>query len=559
VERTPERLEVEGALEKILASQGFSQSTRLTTFLKFVVSEALEGRGDRLKGYTIATEVFGKPADFDANTDPYVRVEAGRLRQRLADYYAGEGARDTVRIDFKRGSYAPRFRYVAGRSAPRETAPSSNPPPRSRQLPTARIAIVAVVAAAAVVTLVWRARDALRPAPAHGPPRVLVQPFQNVGDSEFDYFAHGLTEEILVNLSARLDSQSFERYAVSSAPDGSLLNVEEVAPDYVLTGTVSRAGNVVRATARLTEKGTDRQIWANRYEDSLTSGNFFTVQARIADEVAAVIAEPFGAVNDAEVARSIQNTRETLDSYDCRLRYSYALQTFAPDAQEPARACLERLGSTSADWAILSLLYRWEYDGGYDLRDDTPPSIDRARAAALRAIELDRRNPLGYDALALVQASSNDYAAALESIEQALEHNPNAATRAAIGSNLIRLGEPERGMKIWEAAVAQSPRTSPYFFLGPTFLYVKKGDYATALTWAERIDAPQFIIGQTLIAALAAREGEDQLARTALARVLALQPRFSEIGRTLMHRWGLEDGEIDVLIEGFVALGVPIA
>jgi adenylate cyclase len=558
MEGAPERLEVEEALQKILASQGFSQSARLTTFLRFVVSETLEGRGDRLKGYTIATDVFGKPPDFDANSDPYVRVEAGRLRQRLADYYASEGARDAVRVDFKRGSYTPQFSYVAGNAAPREDR-NGDASPRFGKVPKARIAIVAVVLVAAVATLVWRARDALRPIAAHGPPRVLVQPFQNVGDSEFDYFAHGLTEEVLVNLSARLDSRSFERYAVSSAPDGSLLKVDEVAPDYVLTGTVSRAGNVVRATARLTETATDRQIWANRYEDSLTSGSFFTVQARIADEVAAVIAEPLGAVNDAEVARSMQATQETLDVYDCRLRYSYALQTLAPDAQAPAKACLERLGSSSVDWAMLSLLYRWEYDGGYDLRSDSPPSIDRALAAARRAIELDRRNPLAYHALALAQVSSNDFAGALESTRQTLEHNPNAATRAAIGSNLVRLGDGERGMQIWEAAVAESPRTSPYFFLGPTFLYLKKGDYATALRWAERIDAPQFIVGQAILAALAARQREDPLARTALAHVLALQPKFGEVGRGLMHRWGLEEQEIDVLIAGFAELGVPIA
>jgi adenylate cyclase len=558
MEGTPSRPEIEQALQKILASQGFSQSTRLTAFLKFVVDEALEGRGQRLKGYTIATEVFGKPADFDANTDPYVRVEAGRLRQRLAEYYATAGAHDAVRIDFKRGSYAPRFGYAAGARAPRAVAPQADAVPGVRRLPMGRIAVVAVVLAVAVASLVWRARDAVRPA-RDREPRVLVQAFQNVGDSEFDYFAHGLTEEILVNLSARFDSRSFEPYAVSAAPDGSLLNVEEVAPDYVLTGTVARAGNVVRATARLTEARTNRQIWANGYEDSLTSGNFFSIETRMADEVAAVLTEPLGAVSDAETARSTRSTQETLDSYDCRLRYLYALQTFAPDAQAPAKACLERLGTTSVDWAILSLLYRWEYDFGYDLRNDKPPSIDRARSAALRAIELDRRNPLGYHALALVQASSNDFAGALESTEQTLQRNPNAATRVAIGGILIRAGDAERGMKIWQDAVAQSPRTSPYFFAGPMFYYLRKGDYGAALEWAERVDARDFLISQAIVAALAARLGQDDLARSALARLLELQPRFGTVGRTLMRRWGLEDREIDALIEGFAALGVEVA
>ncbi len=556
---TPSRPEIEQALAKILASQGFAQSTRLTTFLRFVVDETLAERGERLKGYTIATEVFGKPADFDANTDPYVRVEAARLRQRLGEYYTADGARDAVRIELKRGHYAPQFSYGTEVGAPRQGAPGTATPPRERPLPRGRVAVIAVVLAVALATLVWRVRDGVGPAPVRGPTRVLVQAFQNVGDAEFDYFAHGLTEEILVNLSARFDSHSFERYAVASAPDGSLLNVEEVAPDYVLTGTVSRSGNIVRATARLTQTGAARQVWANRYEGSLSSGNFFNIQARIADEVATVITEPLGAVSDAETVRSAQNPEETLDSYDCRLRYLYALQTLAPEAQAPARACLERLGTTSVDLAMLSLLYRWEYEGGYDLRDDRPASIERARAAALRAIELDHRNSLAYHALALVQVSSNDFAGALESTEQTLQHNPNAATRAAIGGNLIRLGDAERGMKMWEAAVAESPRSSPYFFLPPTFFYLEKGEYATALQWAQRVDAPQFIVSQAIVAALAARVGEEDVARTALARLLALQPKFSEVGRTLMHRWGLSDRDIDALVAGFAALGVDVA
>ena len=114
-------------------------------------------------------------------------------------------------------------------------------------------------------------------------------------------------------------------------------------------------------------------------------------------------------------------------------------------------------------------------------------------------------------------------------------------------------------MKIWEAAVAESPRTSPYFFLGPTFFYLQKGEYATALQWAKRVDAPQFVVSQAIVAALAARVGDEQVARGALARLLALQPRFSEVGRTLMHRWGLGDPEIDALVAGFAALGVDLA
>ena len=88
----PSTSEVRAALERILASRCFQQAGRASHFLRFVVEQTLAGGGQRLKGYTIGVEVFGRPADFDAQSDALVRVEAGRLRRRLVEYYASEGA-----------------------------------------------------------------------------------------------------------------------------------------------------------------------------------------------------------------------------------------------------------------------------------------------------------------------------------------------------------------------------------------------------------------------------------------------------------------------------------
>jgi hypothetical protein len=78
-------------------------------FLRFVVEATLRGELHLIKGYTIAVEALGRGADFDANTDPIVRVEAGRLRRALERYYAGPGATDSVRIYIPRGRYVPEF------------------------------------------------------------------------------------------------------------------------------------------------------------------------------------------------------------------------------------------------------------------------------------------------------------------------------------------------------------------------------------------------------------------------------------------------------------------
>jgi hypothetical protein len=102
------------SLNAVLTSPQFRGCPQLTSFLRFVVMMTLDGRGDRLKGYTIAVEALGRGERFDPQSDAIVRVEAVRLRRALARYYAGEGARDAVLIELRRGSYVPSFRRRGG-------------------------------------------------------------------------------------------------------------------------------------------------------------------------------------------------------------------------------------------------------------------------------------------------------------------------------------------------------------------------------------------------------------------------------------------------------------
>jgi tetratricopeptide (TPR) repeat protein len=96
-------------LERILSSEIFKQSQRRRRFLAYIVSEALAGRADRLKGYTIALEVFDRPTSFDPLVNPIVRMEAGRLRDKLRDYYESIGRFDPIVIELPRGAYEPKI------------------------------------------------------------------------------------------------------------------------------------------------------------------------------------------------------------------------------------------------------------------------------------------------------------------------------------------------------------------------------------------------------------------------------------------------------------------
>jgi hypothetical protein len=106
---SPTADEIRVELERVIASATFRTKPQLASFLRFVVEATLAGRSDRIKGYTIAVEAFGRDTNFDPQADAIVRVEAGRLRKALEGYYAAPGRRDQVTIGLQRGSYVPTF------------------------------------------------------------------------------------------------------------------------------------------------------------------------------------------------------------------------------------------------------------------------------------------------------------------------------------------------------------------------------------------------------------------------------------------------------------------
>ena len=112
--------EIRQALERVLASKAFRTAESLSRILRFVVENTLEGRADRVKEYTIGAEVLERGGSFDPQTDPIVRVQAGRLRSKLLQYYEAEGGHDCVRFALPRGGYVPeitRFYALPGAEA----------------------------------------------------------------------------------------------------------------------------------------------------------------------------------------------------------------------------------------------------------------------------------------------------------------------------------------------------------------------------------------------------------------------------------------------------------
>ncbi len=125
---TPAAPAVRETLERLLASETFGRSERARKLLRYLVEREQAGEADRLKGFSIAMDVFGKDGDFDPSTDAVVRVQAGRLRELLQNYFANEGVGEPVRIAIPRGGYVPSYELNAIR-LPAELEPAEGTAP----------------------------------------------------------------------------------------------------------------------------------------------------------------------------------------------------------------------------------------------------------------------------------------------------------------------------------------------------------------------------------------------------------------------------------------------
>lgn len=122
---TPAAPAVRETLERLLASETFGRSERARKLLRYLVEREQAGEADKLKGFSIAMDVFGKDGDFDPSTDAVVRVQAGRLRELLQHYFANEGVAEPIRIAIPRGGYVPSYELNAIR-LPAEPAPKKH-------------------------------------------------------------------------------------------------------------------------------------------------------------------------------------------------------------------------------------------------------------------------------------------------------------------------------------------------------------------------------------------------------------------------------------------------
>lgn len=437
-------------LERVLESPAFTRNERLSRFLRFVVERHLEGRDHELKETVIAIEIFGRNPDYNPKHDPIVRTEARRLRDRLSEYYTDAGSGAALVIELPKGGYTPRFRQP---EAARETAPQERN--GERKTPSRRLWLMVALAglAVAVAAASWRAFQHQT-----GPIPIAVLPLSDLSqDPADDYFADGLTDELIRNLSI-IDGLVVRSQTSSFAFKGKPLNVRDAGrqlqAEYILEGSVLRAGQQLRINAQLVRVRDDFPLWSGKFDRELT--DIFTIQEEISR----------GIVNNLrlKLGHGRRRYETSVEAYDLYLHArALPIQRASLGNREsigPYEAAIAKDPSFAPAYAGLAAAYAVNSAQAFNI--DHADELPKMRAAAEKAIQLDPLLAEAHDALGMAYAREGQWEQSEKSFRRAIELEPsNSVTYRHISIWLLlalgRIDEALHDMFIAERADPLSP------------------------------------------------------------------------------------------------------
>ena len=463
-----------GAGIDFVSSTGFVRNERLSGFLRFVVERELVGRGDELKESVIGVEYFGRQPDYDVRQDSVVRNEAGKVRSRLAEYYLAEGAADELIIDLPKGGYKPAFRQVERAAAPVPL------PGRSRRRAWLWLA-VALAGCAMVLTVLWWQGILHR----NQPIPIAVLPLINLDrNPDHDYFADGLTGEIIRNLSI-IEGLAVRSQTSSFAFKGKQQNIRDAGKqldvEYILEGSVFRSGQQLRINARLVRVRDDFPLWTGGYDEELT--DVFAIQDKISRNIVNGLR-----LNLGQGRRRYETSAEAYDLY-LRAR-ALQVQRGDPGIDQsigPLEEAIAKDPSFAPAYAGLAMAYA---SRSGQFRQDIPDEVRKLRAAVEQAIRLDPLLAEAHAALGMLYARGARWVESEKSFRRAIELDPNSsASHTGFALNLLRsLGRVDEALKQLRIAEKNDP-ISPKLQFALGWVLISAGRYDEAARYCSKLPA----------------------------------------------------------------------
>lgn len=466
-------------LAAVLASERFLASARSRRLLEFLVEETLAGRGDRLKGFYVACEFLGRGADFDPLIDPIVRIEVGKLRRALEQYYLACGEAAAIRIEIPRGNYQPLFVAVPA------TAPADRAPLLGRASLVIRCA----------------AADATNPA----------------GE-----FAAGLAQQ----LAAQLDRLG----------DALVLGAEEVSrARFVLDVGVRSSGQRLRVSARLEDRARGQQVWADTWTEERIDA--FALEDELARTIVNRIADPnTGEMFKALALSAREDSRPSPDEIVARFNTDHMQRLDDPLWLGEATRCLRELIAERPDFGAAHAALSKALHDAWMLGEVDQPAMREALEHARLALRLEPDSQHALAALANACIALGERERAIQAIERSLALNRSGhSARAIAAAKLIMLGEAERA----EALLAEHQREqggepAAMTVVGLALLAWLRGEHEAALAAVSRNLFANSFWGALVRTVALAETGDLDGARAALDRLKAENPVFARDPRRFL-------------------------
>ena len=379
-------------LQRILKSPGFLHSKRLCRFLSFVVENTLAGRSSHLKEYVIGLEVFEKDESFDPRLDPIVRVEAGRLRAKLAKYYETDGRSAPVVIELPRGTYVPVFRH----GQPHPALPAGSE---------------------AVAEIHPEART------------IAVLPFADQSlNKDQEYFCEGMTME-LVDVLTKVEGLRVAAWGSARQlrrEDHDILEIgRHLGVGVVLDGTVRKEGERLRITAQLVDVARGCYLWSDTYDRELK--DVFAIQEEISHAIVNTLKVHLIGERERQL---VKRSTESAKAYKLYLKGRYYWNKRSKEGLWEGLRCFEKALEQDSSYALAyaGLADSYSLLGNYGV---LPSHTVRAKAkdAAVKAVEMDPTLAEAHASLGHVIATYDwDWEQAEREFELAIQLNPAYAT-----------------------------------------------------------------------------------------------------------------------------------
>ncbi len=448
-----EQDQIRASVASMLASLLFAGSPRQQRFLDYLVTNTLAGDADRLKGYTIALEVFDRKDDFDPSLDAIVRVEATRLRNKLREYYDTVGKQEAVRIDFPKGSYVLEISLQTSPVLERRTA--------STLLNTPRM--------------------------IEDKPSLAVLPFANIGvDNAKEYFSDGVVDSVIAMFSRLsglfvISRQSSFAYKNTTKTSEQIAN--ELGVRYLLEGSVQHAGDQVRVAAQLVDTQNGGHIWSDRFDRELK--DIFALQDELTQRIVSVLQIK---LDGAEAALFGVQATKSIEAHDYLLqaiathRYYTQKTTCEAIALYNKALALDPNYAAAHAWLARSLALTWSQRWSPDVK-----ILDPALLHAERAVELEPQSPYAISILGWVQFWRKNREESIAECRRAVAIDPNNAEALLFLSIVLGFaGLGAEGLYYIEKSKRLTPTSSPFHEMAVGDCYYVLNDYPKAIAAYER-------------------------------------------------------------------------